>query len=178
MRGDTRFVHSDACLNRMLNTLRHYEVVVGMIIAGRQGRGEDDSFDSRRETRSEKFRRSHIEVAPDAPRPTAHLKLVLEMVKDDPINRASALLPMLTINREANEAAVEHSSNLSDADAMGDPVIHQIDLVPSTSAEDRTPTRGAVSEGAHGRRKRGGPAKMVGAPDLGGNTNIHQASLL
>ena len=172
MRGNTRIVHSDTSLNGMLNPLRDHKVVVNVIIAGREGWGKNDAFDSRRETRRQELRRCHVKVPADAPGASAHFKLMLDMVKDNPVDRASALLTMLQINRKAYEPTIKDSADLGDADAMGEPVIHQLvgegDLVPPTSTKDAASARRTVGKGAHGRRKGSGPPKLIGTPDLSG----------
>ena len=125
MRGDPRVIHSNARLHSVLNPLGHYEIIVGVVIAGWQGRGENDPLDSRRETRRKEFRRDHVEISSNAPRSATHLKLLLEMVKDHPINRARTLLPVLQVHREANEAASDDPANARDADAMSYPLVNE-----------------------------------------------------
>ena len=106
MRGYTRVIHPNACLNSVFNAFRNDEVVVRLIIAGGEGRGEDNALNARRETRRKKLRRSHVEIPSDAPRPPTHFELVLEMVEHDPINSASAMFPVLQIDGETYEAAI------------------------------------------------------------------------
>ena len=182
MRGYTRVIHPNACLNSVFNAFRNDEVVVRLIIAGGEGRGEDNALNARRETRRKKLRRSHVEIPSDAPRPPTHFELVLEMVEHDPINGASAMLPMFQINGETYETAIKDAPNLCDAYAVRNPVIHQRigerDLIPAAPTKNATSAGCAVGNGMHSRRKGGGPPQIIRTPDLSRDEPLQKARLL
>ena len=74
----------------MLDAFRYDKVVVGVVVAGRNGRGKYDTVDSGGEPCGEEFLGCHVPVAAYKPWSAAHLQLVLEVIEDNSINGASS----------------------------------------------------------------------------------------
>ena len=138
MRRNARLMNPSTSFHSMFNFFGDNEKVIGIVIASGSIGSKDDSFDTRRETRRKELLRRHVEIAAYAPRTSTHFELVLKVVKDHPIDRASALFTMLKVHGKAHKAPSNDATYTGDANAMGNPIVHEgrseVDLVPSAPA--------------------------------------------
>ena len=87
-----------ASLDGMLNSFRHNKEIVSEVVARGQAGREHHAFNPRRKTSGQEFLWRHVEVATYAPGASAHLELMLEMIKDNAVDGASTPLTMLQVD--------------------------------------------------------------------------------